>query len=71
MPEPGQKVWVALEGPDMTYYGTAELHGIYSTREAAVARMLQIDPTWKGASWENKWVFSWEVDTDDGGSDDA
>ena len=31
------KVYVVYEGPDMTYYGDATIHGVYTTQEAAEA----------------------------------
>jgi len=32
------QVWIVLEGPDMTYYGSAEIHGVYATEAEATAR---------------------------------
>jgi hypothetical protein len=29
------KVWIVHEEPDMTYYGGAEVYGVYSNPEAA------------------------------------
>jgi hypothetical protein len=33
------KVYVVLEIPDMSEYGNPEIHGVYSTREAALAKI--------------------------------
>ena len=33
-----ERVWIVLEGPDMTYYGDAEIHGVYATEAEAKAR---------------------------------
>lgn len=32
-----ERVFIVLEGPDMTYYGDAKIHGVYATKEEAEA----------------------------------
>lgn len=59
-------VWIVVEGPDMTYYGDAQIHGVYSTAEGAQARARQIWPDWKpdDCQWRNRCVGEYEVDRD-------
>jgi hypothetical protein len=61
-----EKVWIALEGPDMTYYGSAEIHGVFTTKEAAEARLREKCPRWTGQSFEPMGVEEWEVEGRDG-----
>ena len=54
-------MWIVLEGPDMTYYGDAEIHGVFATEEEAAACARVLDPDWKGADWEPLGVEEWTV----------
>jgi len=66
-----QRVWIVLEGPDMTYYGSAEIHGVFATQEAAAAKCLEVyksrgprsraDAT-EVPEYESMGVESWEVE---------
>jgi hypothetical protein len=60
----GDKVYIVLEGPDMSYYGSAEIRGVYSTQSAADARCRELWPylPWPIPSWEAKGVEEWEVE---------
>ncbi len=62
-----ETVFVVIEGPDMTYYGDAQLHGVYSTREAAEARARAVDAPyeWTGQDWEPVRVIEAKVDEDE------
>jgi hypothetical protein len=42
------KVWIVLEGPDMTYYGDASIHGVFASQEEARAKLREIDPQQHG-----------------------
>lgn len=64
-PEPDPqagKVFVVLQGPDMTYYGDAELHGLYLSRESAEAKAREVDPRWTGDEYEPVRVFECEIE---------
>lgn len=56
-----QKVWIVLQGPSMAYYGSAEIHGVFTTEEAARARALAVDPTWTGDVFEPLGIEEWQV----------
>lgn len=59
------KVWVCLEGPDMTYYGDAELHGVYSSKESAEKKAQQVAAETGhgyGSEWDPISVFEVEVE---------
>lgn len=56
-----QTVWIVLEGPDMAYYGDAEIHGVFATEEEAAACARIIDPGWTGQNWEPLGVEGWRV----------
>ena len=64
----GQRVYIVLEGPDMSYYGSAEIHGVYSTPEAAEERCRELWPDLPVPipDWEAKGVEEWEVDAEAG-----
>jgi hypothetical protein len=55
------KVFIVLRGPDMNYYGTAEIHGVYATREEAEGTAKRLDPHWSGASWDALEVQEWQI----------
>jgi hypothetical protein len=38
-----ERVWIVLEGPDMTYYGDAEVHGVYASQAEAEARAAELN----------------------------
>ena len=59
-----QKIFIVLEGPDMTYYGDAEIHGVYTTREAAEAKAREVShlPGGWDPEWDRVGVEEWDVD---------
>jgi hypothetical protein len=59
--ENGDKVWIVLEGPDMGYYGTAEIHGVFLTEDEAKARAHAKFPDWAEQSYEPITVEGWTV----------
>lgn len=61
---PPRRVFVVIEDPDMTYYGDARVHGVYSTREAAEAKATEADrpQVWTGGDWERIRVVEIEID---------
>jgi uncharacterized protein YfcZ (UPF0381/DUF406 family) len=60
----GDEVFIVLEGPDMTYYGSAEIHGVYRTREEADARLASFTQS----AYSNIGVETWKIGeaSDDG-----
>lgn len=66
------KVYVVYSGPDMTYYGDAELHAAFSTEEQANAMAREMwakdHPNWPGG-WDggsaNVYVGELTVDADE------
>src|SRR5271156_633216 len=53
-------VYIILEGPDMGYYGGAEILGVHTSREAAEARLRKLRPKWTGEDWESVRVEEWQ-----------
>jgi hypothetical protein len=58
-----KRVFIVLEHPDMTYYGDAEIKGVYATRAEAEARARAIDPSWtqERENFTNYGVEEWTV----------
>ena len=60
------KVYVVYAGPDMTYYGDAEVHAVMSSRGAAedLARKLwsKDHPNWPWDDVSNLYVGEFEID---------
>jgi hypothetical protein len=56
-------VFIVLEHPDMTYYGDAEIHGVYPSRDAAETRARALDPRWKPGpdDWTNYGIEEWAI----------
>jgi hypothetical protein len=55
-----KEVYIVLEGPDMTYYGDAEIHGVFTDREAAEAKASGLSG-YTGDEWGTVTVQAWDV----------
>jgi len=62
-------VFVVYEGPDMTYYGDATIHGVYADEETARARAAAIwnkmHPNWTWDDLANVYVGEFEIESAD------
>ena len=54
------RVWIVLEGPDMTYYGDAEIHGVYATEAEAEARCDALNGG-ETNGFDNIQIQGWDV----------
>lgn len=49
------KVYVVYEGPDMTYYGDAEVFAVMSTKERAEAEARRVWAKSHRSEWDGEW----------------
>ena len=56
------KIYIVLEHPDMTYYGDAEIHGVYDNPADAEAKRHELDPN-RPPDWSRYGVEEWQIGT--------
>lgn len=59
------KIYIALEHPDMTYYGDAEIHAVETSPEAVKAKLIEAGLASEGL-FTNITIEEWEVTSDVG-----
>ena len=60
-PEVAPEIWIALEGPDMTYYGSATILAVAATEADAVAAARRQRPNWTGKDFEPITIERWQI----------